>query len=181
MLKRLERLTTETVHKNPYWEYRHDRYRLRTGEESDYYYASTKGSVFVVPRLDNNSFVLLRQYRYLNKRDSLEFPGGGLKAGLDLESNARSELREEAGFEASNLVLLGENNPCNGLTNELCSVFLASGLTVCETQPDNTEEFETVILTEQGVINLIQRGEIWDGMTLAAWSHYYFSHYRLHI
>ncbi len=172
MLTKLEQISSESVHRNPYWHYKRDVYRLRSGAEADYWYAFTHGSVFIIARHDDGSFVLTKQYRYLNQRVSLEFPGGGLAEGVDALDQAKAELEEEAGFIAESWTFLGSFNPMNGLTNELCHVFLAKQLLSTSARPEESEEFEIHRLHAQDIRKAIAERELWDGMTLAAWALY---------
>lgn len=169
MLKKLETISSQVQHANPYWQYCFDTYQRPDNSVGEYHYVHTPGSVMVIPRIGNNSFVLLRQYRYLNKRTSVEFPGGGVQISASIEQNARKELREEAGYTAESFFLLGEFNPCNGVTDELCSVFLADALQRGKAEPEASEEFEPVVLSARDIANCIRNGEIWDGMTISAW------------
>ena len=84
----------------------------------------------------------------------------------------RAELREEAGLEAGHLEEIGQFNPFNGVTDELCRVSVATGLHAVEAAPDATEEFELLLWSEDQVCRAVADGDIWDGMTLAAWSLY---------
>lgn len=170
MVKELEPIDSTVVLENPYWQYRQDHYHLPTGEVGTYYYAHTPGSVMVIPRTASGHIVLVRQYRYLNRRRSLEFPGGGVRATTPPETAARAELQEEAGLTCTQLTPLGTFNPCNGLTDETCSVFLAEGLSDGVASPDPGEEFEILTVEPHEFEQLVRRGEVWDGMTLAAWS-----------
>ncbi|MFN9776589.1 MAG: NUDIX domain-containing protein [Candidatus Kapaibacterium sp.] len=165
-------LTSTVQHANPYWEYRLDRYELWNGNEADYWYAHTHGSVFVIARTDEQCFVLTEQMRYLNKRLSIEFPGGGLPKDVDPAEQARRELREETGYEATRWTKLGEFNPMNGLSDELCHVYLAEGLTLGTAQPDPTENIAVRLVDEAHINELCSTNKIWDGMTLAAWMLY---------
>lgn len=174
MLKRLARLASETLHENPWWQYRRDRYTHPDGSEGEFFYAHTPGAVFVIPEFDDGRVLMLRQFRYLNQRESLEFVGGGMKKGLKPEAAAREELLEEAGLVAGELFPLGWFNPMNGLSDEECYVFLATGLYFNGARPEVSEEFEPVSLTLSELDQLIAAGEIWDGMTLAAYSLYRF-------
>ena len=160
----------ETLHRNPWWSYKRDRVILPSGEEGEYHYVQTPGSVMVLPVDADGRFVLVRQYRYLNRRESLEFPAGGIKPGQDASMAARAELREEAGLEAASLEDIGCFNPFNGVTDELCRVFVARGLRVVEAVPDHTEEFEVLSLHAPEVAAAMADGSLWDGMTLAAWA-----------
>lgn len=168
MLKELRQKSSEVVLENPYWQYRLDRYELGDGSEAAYHYAHTPGSVMVIPITDSDAFVMVRQYRYLNRRESIEFPGGGVKSGLGIEASAHSELREETGSDCRLLTPIGSFNPMNGLTDELCSVFVATGLKPSAASPDKTEEFIVEELSYQECLTLIANGKLWDGMTLAA-------------
>jgi ADP-ribose pyrophosphatase len=172
MLKRLRRLSTELLHKNPWWEYRRDDYLHPDDSRGEFYYVHTLGSVFVIPVLDDGRLILLRQFRYLNQIESLEFVGGGMKPNRDAEAMAREELREEAGYEAGSLTPIGWFNPMNGASDEQCYVFIARQLTASGPQPESSEEFEAARVTSAELDGLIKRGEIWDGMTLAAYALY---------
>ena len=172
MVHRLDGISSEIIDTNPYWQYKRDRYRLPNGTETDYFYASTFGSVFIVAQDVDGCFVLTNQFRYLNQRESLEFPGGGLPEGVDALQQAQLELEEESGYRASEWKKLGFFNPMNGLSNELCHVFLATGLSAGTAQPEATEEFEIFRMSAQEIDESIASGRLWDGMTLAAWSLY---------
>lgn len=175
MLKKLKTVSSESKFVNPYWEYKFDKYSTPGGDIADYHWVCSRGSTMIVPKLDNNKFILIRQFRYLNGKESIEFPGGGVRLGADYETNAREELEQETGYESENLTLIGSFNPFNGVTNEICKVFLAESLVPTIAIPDKTEEFELLKLSQREILEMIASGEIWDGMTLAAWSIYFFS------
>ena len=124
----------------------------------------------IVPVLDDGRIVLVNQYRYLNNRESLELPCGSVKDGQTYEQTAVQELEEEAGFIAHEWQCIGEFNPYNGVTNEICKVFIAKNLKAVPALPDETEEFEMVILTAEKIDASIASNTIWDGMTIAAWT-----------
>jgi 8-oxo-dGTP pyrophosphatase MutT (NUDIX family) len=172
MLKRLRQISTQILHKNPWWEYRRDEYLHPDDSNGEFYYAHTLGAVFVIPEFEDGRLLLLRQFRYLNQQESLEFIGGGVKSGQSHEEAAWAELLEEAGFLANELIPLGWFNPMNGATDEQCYVFIARGPTAAKALPEVSEEFEPVMVTRNELDHLIANGEIWDGMTLAAYALY---------
>ena len=172
MRKKFDTLTSELIFRNPYWDYRLDKYVLPNGSEGDYHFVDSRGACMVIPMLENNTFVMVRQYRYLNKKYSIEFPGGGLSKDKGIKQNAIDELKEEAGYAADVIEKIGEFNPYNGVTNEICNVFVAKGMIKTDNSPEETEEFEILELTEQEILDKIGNNEIWDGMTLASWSIY---------
>ncbi len=172
MLQKLEIIRKEVFHRNPYWDYRKDRYIKPDGSEGDYYYASTPGSVFIVPKLDVDTYILIKQFRVLNNKESIEFPGGGIKKGTTPEESALDELREETGYTCKKLDLLGRHNPCNGLVDEICNVYIANELKYIGEKPDPSEAFEMLKLSKPEINQYIREGRIWDGMTMAAWCLY---------
>jgi len=164
------RLSKETVFDGPYFRFSHDRYVLPDGGEGHYHYVDIAGSAMVVPRLDNGELVLVSQYRYLMQRPSLEFPAGGVKEGSDFGRTAAEELREEAGFQAAHLDTIGAFSPYNGASNEMCRVYLATGLEPAPRAPESTEEIQVLSLPVEVVRSKISEGTIWDGMTIASFS-----------
>lgn len=170
-------ISSRTIISNPYWDYRLDDYILPNGNKSQYHYVWSRGSTFIIPEWDDDTFILTRQWRYLNQRYSIEFPGGGIEEGLSAFENATKELAEETGHCTKDLIFLGDFNPFNGVTNELCQVFVARNLELCYKKSDESEEIEIIKLNKSEIFQLIKKGEIWDGMTLAAWIMYLF-HYQ---
>ncbi len=167
-LKKLETLASKLLFKNPYWEYKLDNYTLPGGQAGEYHYVHSPGSVMVVAVEDDETLVLVRQFRYLWKRESIEFASGGVKNG-DFLMTAKNELAEEAHLAAAEWKEIGEFNPFNGATDEVCRVFLATGMSRAYREKDESEEFELLRMSVTEFEKLVEDGTIWDGMTLAAW------------
>lgn len=164
-------MNEQVLHENPYWTYQQDTYLLADGiSQSEYYHVNSRGSTIIIPMLTNAEMIMVRQYRYLNQRFSIEFPGGGIDVGYSSQENALKELQEETGYIAGSITPIGIFNPCNGITNEICSVYIATDLKLAEQKMDITEEIEILQLHKSDISSLIQTGEIWDGMTLASWT-----------
>lgn len=170
MLKVLRQIGTELLDRNPWWEYCKDLYEHPDGSEGEYYFVHTPGSVMIIPITGDGKIILVKQHRYLNRREGLEFIGGGIKSGKSVEESAQEELIEEAGIVAHELVRIGEFNPMNGVTDELCNIFVARSLKKGIAMPEATEEFEVIELDYTKFCELIKSGFIWDGMTLAAFA-----------
>jgi ADP-ribose pyrophosphatase len=164
-----KRINHKVVSRNPWWRYCRDEIELPTGKPGEYHYVLTNGSAMIIPIADDGKMILIRQYRYLGDRDSIEFPSGGVKDGSSHEKTAESELIEETGFQPGSLKLVGSFNPCNGLVEEICRVYIARNLRYIGARPEETESFELLRLTIEELEKLIQDGTIWDGMTIAAW------------
>ena len=169
-LRPWKKLSETRVGDNPFWEYRRDEFELPTGKRGHYYYVHTHGAVMIVPVAEDGRIHLVKQYRYLIGDESLELPCGGVRAGASFESTARGELAEEAGLQADDWTEIGSFVPFNGICDETCRVYLARGLRPAQAQPDETEEFEQVLLSPGEIDGLIAEGGLCDGMTLAAWA-----------
>ena len=162
-------LTRSTRFKNPWWSYGHDAVLLPNGKEGEYHYVHSLGSACVIPVLDNGEILLVNQYRYLGDRESLEFPCGAVKEGSSHDATAWHELAEETGYSAMTLLAVGAFNPYNGVTDEICQVYLARDLRHVGASPDETEQFELLHFPAPEVDRKIREGVIWDGMSIAAW------------
>jgi len=167
----IKQTSSETLGKNPWWEYRHDKYTRSDGSEGDYYYCKTNGAVIIIPILENGKLILVRQYRYLAEKNSIEFPCGGIsnKEETPLEAGKR-EFLEETGYATDDFVKMGEFETNNGYCKDNTRVFVANELKQIK-EPDNTPEevIEVMYRRVDEFDAMIKRGEIWDGQTLAAW------------
>jgi ADP-ribose pyrophosphatase len=169
-MKAYRQISRTVLFENPWWRYCRDQVELPSGRQGEYHYVLTNGSSMVVPETDDGKLLLVRQYRYTGNRDSIEFPCGGLKAGSTHEETAKDELVEETGFLPGRLECIGGFNPCNGLLDEICRVYLARNLRYVGARPDETESLDLVRLTVNELAGFIRDGTIWDGMTIAAWT-----------
>jgi ADP-ribose pyrophosphatase len=166
------RIDSNLIHSNPYWDYRLDEYILPSGSTGKYYYVDSRGSTIIIPKLSEDTFILTSQFRYLNKKESIEFPGGGLTTNLTFEENALKELEEETGYKSNKLTLLGEFNPFNGVTDEICKVFLAEELEKSIANPDESESIKILEFNSDEINNMISSNKIWDGMSISAYLMY---------
>ena len=173
MLPRWKKLSSEVVLENPWWRYRKDRFEYEPGKQGEYHYASTWGSAMVIPVTAQGELVVVEQYRYLMDRVSLEFPCGGVLENEPPLKAAARELAEESGYEAD-LQALGTFTPWNGVTDELCHVYLADPVRpdTSGARPDATERFVIHRMSVSQFEARVRAGDVWDGMTLAAYSLY---------
>ena len=169
-MKKWEKLSEETLHKNPWWTYKHDKYVLPNGKEGDFYYVHSFGSVLMIPVLDDGRVIMVKQWRYLFGRESIEFPMGGLKEGQSYEEGVGAEFEEEVGYKIGELRFIGEMAPSKGQINEMMKIFLVKKLEKTKSHPDETEEIEILFKTSEEIDKMVENNEIWCGETIAAWS-----------
>ena len=94
-------------------------------------------------------------------------------AVADPEELARGELKEETGLHAEKMTRLGQLWIAYGFTRQKQHVYLATGLTHEEKDPD--EEEHDIVLRTMSVAEFEQRmldGVVRDGCTVAAWGLY---------
>jgi len=170
MPRHLKKLSEETIHDNPWWSYKHDTYEKPDGTQGDYYYGQTHGVSMVIPVRADGRIVLTLQHRYLVQRQSIELPAGGVEAGTEPIDAARRELREETGWEAGEMMKIGEFEPANGFVKDRVYVFIAAVTEQHEQQTDDTEEIEVLYRRPDEIDDMIIRNDIWDGQTMATWA-----------
>jgi len=160
-------LSSKVIHKNNWYRLVHDKFRFADGKIGDYYIVATDGSSMVIP-LHDGKIVFVKQYRYPIKRWNLEIPAGGVKSGASFLQTAREELAEETGFKAKNLKCIGKFAPFMGVSNEICRVYLATGLTYIGKNHEKTEKIKIEEYSWKEIAKMIEENKIIDGMTLAA-------------
>jgi 8-oxo-dGTP pyrophosphatase MutT (NUDIX family) len=117
---------------------------------------------------------LVEQFRYTIQERALELPQGGWEMEVeDPEELARGELKEETGLHATSMTHLGTLWIAYGFTKQRQHVFLATGLTQTEKEPD-PEEHDLVIrsVPVEEFEQMMLDGRVRDNCTLAAWGLY---------
>jgi len=132
------------------------------------------GSVGVVPLVHDAAgdpiVVLVRQYRPPYERNVIEIPAGMRDMpGEPPAETGRRELVEEAGLVAGEMTHLLDMLPSPGLTDSVCSIFLATGCTEVDHDRHGPEEQEMEMLHVplDEALEMIDRGEIADAKTVA--------------
>jgi ADP-ribose pyrophosphatase len=151
----------------PWYRVVRERIRLPTRRVIDYYYVSIPASVMVVPVTADGRMLLLRQYRYPTRSFSYELPGGNTGGRSPLVTGKR-ELFEETGYRARRWRRLGLFHPYSGMSDEVCYVYLATGLTPGRQQPEDREFIQVVPMPVRDVYRRVEQHRIQDGMTLAS-------------
>jgi ADP-ribose pyrophosphatase len=166
-------LSSREVYRNPWMRLREDEILRSNGEKGIYGVVEKDEAAIILP-IDNGRVWLVEQYRYTIQERALELPQGGWEMEIENpEELARGELREELGLVAAEMTYLGALWIAYGFTRQKQHVFLATGLTHTEKDPDAEEHdlvahFVTVAEFEAMMLN----GTIRDGCTLAAWGLY---------
>jgi ADP-ribose pyrophosphatase len=130
------------------------------------------GSVMIVPVLDDDRIVLIRNYRISFDQVLWELPAGTLEAGEDPADCANREVIEETGYKAGRLVPMLELLPAPGLATERMHTFVAYDLSHVGQQLDAVEQITVEVLNWDKIMGLLSRGEIQDAKTIAGLLYY---------
>jgi ADP-ribose pyrophosphatase len=126
------------------------------------------GSSAVVPVLENESVLLIRQYRPAIRDFIWEIPSGTMLPEENPLECARRELREECGFLGKKFETFGEILVAPWYSNERIYLFMATGLIPCGQKLDEDEILTTHPLPFGQAVAMIDKGEIQDAMTIIA-------------
>ena len=124
-------------------------------------------AVGVVP-YENGEIWMVGQYRYPLKAYSWEIPEGGSPVGEDPLATAKRELKEETGLVASTYEPILEMNLSNSVSDEWGIVYVATGLSQEEAEPEETEELHIKKMKLEEVYEMVESREIKDSLTVAA-------------
>ncbi len=133
-------------------------------------------AVAVVARRRDGRFVFIRQFRKAMERICFEVMAGNVDPGEAAEAAAVRELKEETGYTPDSIRLLAPIYPSVGYCTERIDIFYAEVHEPGETDFDQDENIETVLVTEQEIDTLIRAGKVDDAKTLAAWALYKAEH-----
>ena len=122
----------------------------------------------VVPIDEKGDTILVGQYRFPLGYYSWEIPQGGGLAGTPLIESAQRELREECGVAARQWMEILGMDLSNSVTDERGTAFLAWDLTDGTAEPEDTEKLQVVRLSFWKAVERAKRGEIRDGVSVAA-------------
>jgi ADP-ribose pyrophosphatase len=137
-----------------------------------------KGAVAIVPMLDHDKVVLVRQWRQAAGQALLEIPAGGLEYGESPLECARRELQEEIGYLPGKLTEMFYSYLAPGYSSEKLHTFLAEDLKEVAAGRDFDEFLEVVTVGLDEAVEMICAGQIVDaksicGILLAARSLHY--------
>ncbi len=123
------------------------------------------GGAAALPVLADGRIILIRQFRPAAGDFILEIPAGRLEAGETAAECVGREIQEEIGYQAANIDPLGFVYSSVGFCNEKIHLFVATGLTSCETALEPDEFIEPVIMSLDEALRLIEGGELIDAKT----------------
>jgi ADP-ribose pyrophosphatase len=124
------------------------------------------GAAAVVPLKDDDTVILIKQFRHAAGGFIFEIPAGKLHPGEEPTVCATRELEEEVGYLPDRLELLSSIFTAPGFTDEVIHIYKATGLTVGRQQLDRDEVLEVIEMPLREAVRMIETGEIRDAKSI---------------
>ena len=125
------------------------------------------GAVVILPLLDRDHIVMIRNFRYSVEQELWELPAGTVEPGEPGIETARRELEEETGYRAERMTPLAEFFTSPGVMTELMRAFVAEELTPVGQRLEPDERIKVEVVTLARAKDMLTRGELRDGKTMA--------------
>lgn len=161
-------LNSKPIYKGKIINLRIDEVLLPNGRKTKREIVEHNGAVAILPIIDENNFLLVKQFRKPAEKTLLEIPAGKLEQGEGIKKCAIRELKEETGYESKNLRKLTSVYLAPGYSSELIHIFVAENLKKTSPEPDADEFIENIIIEKKDALNKILSGGINDSKTIVA-------------
>ncbi len=126
------------------------------------------GAVLIIPVLDDEHVIMIREYSVGTERYELVFPKGKIDDGEDILQAANRECMEEIGYRANKLTPLGKMTIAPGYLGFITHVILAEKLQPEKRQGDEPEELQQVICNINNIDELIKNETLSEARSIAA-------------
>lgn len=170
MGNQIKRLNRELVYKGSILDIYKDTMDVGNGKIEEWdYVAHRMGAACVLPVLPDGRVLMVRQYRNALERDTIEIPAG-CRDSLEEDTAvcAARELEEETGYKSNKISFLLSLRTTVAFCNELVDVYLAEELVPGEQHLDDAEDIRVEAFELETLCNMVYRGVIQDGKTVAA-------------
>ncbi len=124
------------------------------------------GAVVILPIIDKESIIMIKNERFAVGKTLWELPAGTLEPGEPPEETAKRELIEETGYQCAILNPLLNFYTTPGFCNEMMYSYVASELSFVGQALEESEKIETVKVKWKEALDMISKGDICDGKTI---------------
>lgn len=145
--------------------------KFSNGEQRQYERLSrnkSSGAVLIVPLLDNNTVLLIREYSAGVDRYELGLPKGKIDANENILDAANRELKEEVGYGAKKLHHLTSLSIAPSYLEHMIDIVIAEDLYAEKLIGDEPEELEVIPWKLDDLQALFARQECTEARSIAA-------------
>jgi ADP-ribose pyrophosphatase len=143
-----------------------DTVQLPNGVTVDLEIVRHPGAAAVVPMKNDETVILIRQFRHAADGFIYEIPAGKLHPGEDPLDCAARELEEEIGYKSRSFLHLSSIFTAPGFTDEVIHIYQATGLEKGVQRLDRDEVLDVVELPLKDALEKIENGSIRDAKTI---------------
>lgn len=129
---------------------------------------SPQGAVLIIPMLDNDTVVLIREYAAGTGRYELALPKGRIGQNEAIIGAANREIMEEIGYAATSLQHLSSMTLAPGYSNQTTHIVLAQGLYPQQAVGDEPEPVESVTWSLRDLSGLLAQRDLTEARSIAA-------------
>lgn len=126
------------------------------------------GAVLIIPLIDNQHVIMIREYCVGTERYELVFPKGKIDEGEQILDAANRECMEEIGYRANKLTAIGQMTIAPGYLGFITHTVLAENLEPEKRQGDEPEELQQVICNINHISQLIENENLTEARSIAA-------------
>ena len=161
-----KKILSETIFKGRFLDVRRDIVKLPNNKTSTREWIKHPGAVCIIPKLDNETIALIRQFRYPVNKEMIELPAGKLDKNESSEECANRELEEEIGYKSNKLTFVTNIHPAIGFADEIMGLYFAENLIKTKINLDTDEFLEMLPTKLKTAIEMVWSGEITDVKTI---------------
>ncbi len=163
-----QQISSEYIFKGRIISVRLDEAKLPNGAVAKREVVEHNGGVCIVPITENDEILFVEQYRYPYSEVVLEIPAGKRDGDEEPLVCGKRELKEETGATATEYRFLGELYPTPGYCGEIIYMYVATGLSYGDTDPDEDEFLHLKKIPFWDAVDMIMQGKIKDAKTQTA-------------
>jgi ADP-ribose pyrophosphatase len=163
--------SSRPIYRNPWIDVREDVAEMPDGRTTIYGVITLGQCVGVVPFVDEEHILMVRQYRYVQEDTRWEIPTGGVHEGESLERAAQRELQEETGHRARDLTWISSYYTSKSVCKETAHLYIGRELVQARRPADDTEFIEVQAFPFDQALQMVVDCEIMDSMSVIAILH----------
>lgn len=129
---------------------------------------SKRGAVLIVPMLDRETVLLVREYAAGVDRYELGLPKGRLEADESIEHGANREMMEEIGYGANKIKHITSFTLAPAYLGHSTHIVLAEELYEKKIEGDEPEELQVIAWKLSNLTNLLSREDFTEARSIAA-------------